>query len=62
LLDPSESGENDEEVEAAWDAEMDARLMEMEADTVQLLSAEESEARTERLFKRLGMERPGRLQ
>lgn len=48
----------DTEVEAAWDAEIDARLQDVEQGRVQLLSAEESDERTEKLFARLGMKRP----
>lgn len=55
---PVENTEDDAEVEAAWDAEIDARLQDVEKGRVQLLSAEESEEQTEKLFARLGIERP----
>ncbi len=45
-------------VEAAWDEEIDARAAEVENGAVQLLSAEESDHRTQQLFARLGLERP----
>jgi hypothetical protein len=55
---PSENADDDAEVEAAWEAEIDGRMQDVEEGRVQLLSAEESEKRTEALFTRLGIERP----
>lgn len=45
-------------VEAEWDAEIDARVQEVENGTVHLLSAEESERRSDAVFARLGIRRP----
>lgn len=46
------------QVEAAWDEEIDKRVEEVENGAVQLLSAEESDRRTQAVFARLGLERP----
>ena len=48
----------DKEVEAAWEAEMDTRLQDVEQGRVRLVNAEEADQRTEKLFARLGLERP----
>lgn len=48
----------DAEVEAAWEAEIGARMKQVMDGTVELISAEDSDRRTEALFKRLGVERP----
>lgn len=45
-------------VEAEWDAEIDARVKEIENGTVQLLTAEESERRSDAVFAKLGIQRP----
>ena len=45
-------------VEAEWDAEIDARVQEIENGTVQLLTAEESERRSDAVFAKLGIPRP----
>lgn len=45
-------------IEAEWDAELDTRVQEIENGTVQLLSAEESERRSDAVFAKLGIERP----
>jgi hypothetical protein len=45
-------------VEAEWDAEIDARVKEIEDGTVHLLTAEESERRPEAVFARLRIQRP----
>lgn len=54
----SEPTEDQASVEAAWDAEMDTRVQEIEEGGVQLLTAEESEKRTNTVFARLGIQRP----
>ncbi len=55
-----EDDQPDEEasVESEWDAEIDARVQDIENGTVQLLSAEESERRTDAVFAKLGIQRP----
>jgi len=45
-------------IEAEWDAEIDARVQEIEDGTVHLLAAEESERRPEAVFARLRIQRP----
>jgi hypothetical protein len=55
---PAEDTDDDAEVETAWDAEIDARLQDVEQGRVRLLSAEESDERTDKLFTRLGIKRP----
>jgi hypothetical protein len=45
-------------VEAEWDAEIDTRVKEIENGTVQLLTAEESERRSDAVFAKLGIQRP----
>ena len=52
-----EAGEDEATVEAAWDAEIDSRIQEIENGTVQLLTPEESERRTDAVFARLGIQR-----
>jgi hypothetical protein len=49
--------ENEASVEAAWDAEIDRRVQEIEDGTVQLLTAEESERRVDAVFARHGIQR-----
>lgn len=44
--------------EAAWNAELDRRVHEIESGKVDLISAEESERRSEALFLRLNLQRP----
>ncbi len=55
-----ENDQPDEEasVESEWDAEIDARVQDIENGTVQLLTAEESERRTDAVFAKLGIQRP----
>ena len=55
-----EDGQPDEEasVESEWDAEIDARVQDIENGTVQLLTAEESERRSDAVFAKLGIQRP----
>lgn len=55
-----EDDQPDEEasIESEWDAEIDARVQDIENGTVQLLTAEESERRTEAVFAKLGFQRP----
>lgn len=55
-----EDDQPDEEasVESEWDAEIDARVQDIENGTVQLLTAEESERRTDAVFAKLGIQRP----
>ena len=55
---PSPEGDDEASVEAAWDAEIDARVKEVEDGRVELMSAEESDRRTDALFARLGLKRP----
>ncbi|MFN0075793.1 MAG: addiction module protein [Prosthecobacter sp.] len=59
---PSHARSDDEAeadaVEAEWDAEIDARVKEIEDGTVQLLTAEESERRSDAVFAKLGIQRP----
>jgi len=56
----TEDGQAEENasVEAEWDAEIDARVQEIENGTAQLLTAEESERRSDAVFARLGIQRP----
>lgn len=55
-----EDDQPDEEasIESEWDAEIDARVQDIENGTVQLLTAEESERRTDAVFAKLGIQRP----
>lgn len=55
-----EDDQPDEEasIESEWDAEIDARMQDVENGTVQLLTAEESERRSDAVFAKLGIERP----
>lgn len=55
-----EDDQPDEEasVESEWDTEIDARVQDIENGTVQLLTAEESERRTDAVFAKLGIQRP----
>ena len=55
-----EDDQPDEEasVESEWDAEIDARVQDIENGTVQLLTAEESERRSYAVFAKLGIQRP----
>ncbi|MBN8420515.1 MAG: addiction module protein [Verrucomicrobia bacterium] len=56
----TENDQADEQasIEAEWDAELDTRVQEIENGTVQLLTAEESERRSDAVFAKLGIERP----
>ena len=45
-------------VESEWDAEIDARVQDIENGNVQLLTAEESERHTDAVFAKLGIQRP----
>jgi len=45
-------------IEAEWDAELDERVKEIEDGTVQLLTADESDRRTDAVFAKLGIQRP----
>lgn len=56
----TEDDQADEEasIEAEWDAELDTRVQEIENGSVQLLTAEESERRSDAVFAKLGIERP----
>jgi hypothetical protein len=54
---PSQLDSIDTSAESGWDAEIKARLKEVEQGKVQLLTPEESERQTDRLFKRLGIAR-----
>ena len=55
---PASEGDDEASVEAAWDAEIDARVKEVEDGKIELISAEESDRRTDALFARLGLKRP----
>ena len=55
---PSLDGDDEASIEAEWDAEIDRRVQEIEDGTVQLLTAEESERRSDAVFVRLGIPRP----
>ncbi len=59
---PNQASSDDEadsaSIEAEWDAEIDVRVKEIEEGTVQLLTAEESERRSDAVFARLGIPRP----
>ncbi len=55
---PSESVEENAEVEAAWDTEIDVRIKEIEEGKVNLISGEEFERNTDALFAELGIPRP----
>jgi hypothetical protein len=48
---------DDASAESEWDVEIEARLKEVEQGKVQLLTPEESERQTDRVFKRLGIAR-----
>lgn len=56
----TEDDQADEEasIEAEWDDEIDARVQEIENGTVQLLTAEESERRSDAVFAQMGIQRP----
>jgi hypothetical protein len=58
-LDTTEASSNtdDANAEAAWDAEIEVRLKDVEHGNVQLFTAEESERQTAMLFERLGIAR-----
>jgi hypothetical protein len=45
-------------IEAEWDSEIDARVKEIEDGTVQPLTPEESDHRTEAVFAKFGINRP----
>ncbi len=45
------------EVEAAWDAEIDARVKDVEEGKVELISVDESERRIDALFAKHGLQR-----
>lgn len=47
-------------VEAAWDAEIERRVQEIQEGKVELLTAEESDRRTDAVFAKLGITRPVR--
>lgn len=54
---PSEYSDDDAEVEASWDAEIDARIKGIEDGKVKLVSGEEFERNTAALFEELGIPR-----
>ena len=54
---PSPGGEDEASVEAAWDAEIDARVKDVEEGKVELISGEEFRRDTEALFAGLGLRR-----
>jgi hypothetical protein len=53
---PLGAGDSEASVEAAWDAQIAARMKEVEESKVELISGEESDRRTARLFSELGIE------
>ena len=55
---PSPDGEDAASIEAEWDAEIDRRVKEIEDGTVELISGEESDRRTDAIFARMGIKRP----
>ncbi len=57
-LTEDDQADKEASIEAEWDAEIDTRVKEIENGTVQLLTAEESERRSDAVFARLGIERP----
>lgn len=58
----TDDGGNDEaDIEAAWDEEIASRVKDIEEGRVELISGEEFEQRTAALFQKLGIERPSRL-
>ena len=54
---PLAEGEDEASVEAAWDAEIDARVKEIEEGRVQLISGKEFRQGTEAFFAELGLKR-----
>lgn len=57
MVETSEA-EGDASAEAAWNQETDVRAEEVENGTVEVLSAEESDRRSEAVFARFGAQRP----
>ena len=57
LLVSSGNADDKAEVEAAWDAEIDARIKDIEGGKVKLVSGEEFERNTAALFEELGIPR-----
>ncbi len=55
---PSPDHEDEASAKAAWDAEIAERVRDVTEGRVKLISAEESDLRTEALFARLGIKRP----
>lgn len=53
----SGNADDEAEVEAAWDAEIDARIKDVEGGKVKLVSGEEFERNTATLFEELGIPR-----
>jgi hypothetical protein len=51
------SSEKPDEIEAAWDAEIDVRVKDIEEGRVELIPGEESERRIDALFAKHGMQR-----
>ena len=58
IVAPDDDTEDAADIEAEWDAEIDKRAQEIEDGTVKLLSADESESRTNAVFAKLGIQRP----
>lgn len=54
---PMPNGEDEADNEAAWDAEIEARVKEVEEGKVELISGEESERRITALFAKHGLQR-----
>lgn len=51
-------GEDEAEVEAAWDAEIASRVKEVEEGRVELISSDEFQRNTDAMFTELGIKRP----
>lgn len=58
IVAPDDDTEDAADIEAELDAEIDKRVEEIEDGSVKLLSAEESESRTNAVFVKLGIQRP----
>lgn len=55
---PPPSDNEEASIEAEWDAEIARRVKEVEDGTVELITAEESDRRSNAIFAKLGVPRP----
>lgn len=55
---PPPSDSEEASIEAEWDAEIARRVKEVEDGTVELITAEESDRRSNAIFAKLGVPRP----